>query len=73
MAGNITNELVGKLGMKNLSKGIRIEVLEDAVSVDLSLTMKYGYNIPAVSAKVSCIQSPYTKKSILHTKRGCRK
>ena len=52
MAGNITNELVGKLGMKNLSKGIRIEVLEDAVSVDLSLTMKYGYNIPAVSAKV---------------------
>ena len=52
MAGNITNELIGKLGMKNLSKGIRIEVLEDAVSVDLSLTMKYGYNIPAVSAKV---------------------
>ena len=28
MAGNITNELVSKLGMKNLSKGIRVEVLE---------------------------------------------
>ena len=24
MAGNITNELVGKLGMKNLSKGVKV-------------------------------------------------
>lgn len=52
MAGNITNELVGKLGMKNLSKGIRVEVLEGVVSVDVALHMKYGYNIPEVSAKV---------------------
>ena len=26
MYGNITNELVAKLGMKNLSKGVKIEV-----------------------------------------------
>ena len=26
MAGNITNELVGKLGMKNLSKGVKVDV-----------------------------------------------
>lgn len=52
MAGNITNELVGKLGMKNLSKGIRVEVLEGVVSVDVALHMKYGYNIPEVSSKV---------------------
>lgn len=52
MAGNITNELVGKLGMKNLSKGVRVEVLEGTVSVELALHMKYGYNIPAVSSKV---------------------
>ena len=26
MAGNITNELVSKLGMKNLSKGVKVEV-----------------------------------------------
>ena len=42
MAGNITNELVGKLGMKNLSKGVRVEVLEGAVSVELALHMQYG-------------------------------
>ena len=46
MAGNITNELVGKLGMKNLSKGVKVEVMEGVVSVDLTLNMKYGYNIP---------------------------
>lgn len=46
MAGNITNELVGKLGMKNLSKGVKVDVTEEHVSVDLSLNLKYGYNIP---------------------------
>lgn len=52
MAGNITNELVAKLGMKNLSKGVKVKVTEEGVYVDLTLVLKYGYNIPDVSAKV---------------------
>ena len=52
MAGNITNELVSRLGMKNLSKGIRVEVLEGIVNVDVALNISYGYSIPEVSAKV---------------------
>lgn len=52
MAGNITNELVGKLGMKNLSRGVKIDVTEEHVCVDISLYLEYGYNIPEVSAKV---------------------
>lgn len=52
MAGNITNELVRKLGMKNLSKGVKVDVTEDHVSVDLSLNLTYGYNIPQVSEAV---------------------
>lgn len=52
MAGNITNELVGKLGMKNLSKGVKVDVTEEHVSVDLSLNIEYGYNIPDVSERV---------------------
>ena len=51
-AGNITNELVGKLGMRNLSKGVKVDVTEEHVSVDLSLNLKYGYNIPEVCEKV---------------------
>lgn len=52
MAGNITNEIVSKLGMKNLSKGILVEVLDDEVKVDVAINISYGYNIPDVSAKV---------------------
>lgn len=52
MAGNITNELVGKLGMKNLNRDVKISVDDDHVSVELSLNMKYGYSIPDVSEKV---------------------
>ena len=52
MAGNITNELVSKLGMKNLSKGVRVEVLDGIVEVEVALNIAYGFAIPDVSAKV---------------------
>lgn len=52
MAGNITNELVGKLGMKNLSRGVKVDVLENVVCVDLALNIEYGYNILETSKKV---------------------
>lgn len=52
MAGNITNEIVSKLGMKNLSKGIMVEVLDDEVKVDVAINIAYGYSIPEVSQKV---------------------
>lgn len=52
MAGNITNELIGKLGARNLSKGVKVLVIERTVDVDLALHIKYGYNIMEVSEKV---------------------
>lgn len=52
MAGNITNELVSKLGMKNLSKGVKVDVAEETVSVEVALNISYGYSIPEVSEKV---------------------
>ena len=52
MAGNVTNELVAKLGMKNLAKGVKVEVLDSSVSVDLALILEYGQSIPVVCTKV---------------------
>ena len=52
MAGNITNEQIGKLGMKNLSKGVKVDVLEGIVTVSLALNLKYNYSIVEVSARV---------------------
>lgn len=52
MAGNITNELVSKLGMKNLAKGVRVHVEDKKVTVQLALNLEYGYNIPETSRTV---------------------
>ena len=52
MSGNVPNELVSKLGMKNLSKGVKVEVSPESVMIDLALEMKYGYSIPKVSEQV---------------------
>lgn len=52
MAGNITNEIVAKTGIKNLSKGVRVDVMDGIVTVHLNLNIKYGYAIPEVSGNV---------------------
>lgn len=52
MGGNITKELVSRLGMKNLSKGVRIEMEDNRVSVSVAINIVYGYEIPKVSGKV---------------------
>lgn len=52
MAGNITNELVSKLGKKNLAKGVKVEVVDNCVTVDVAVNIAYGYAIPEISAKV---------------------
>lgn len=52
LAGNMSNELIGKLGVKNLSKGVKVEVTEEHVSVNISMNLKYGYSIPDVCEKV---------------------
>ena len=52
MAGNLTNELIGKLGIKNLSKGVKVLVTGRSVDVDLALHIKYNYSIVKVSKDV---------------------
>lgn len=52
MAGGFTNELVGKFGVKNLSKGVKVEVQDDIAIVELAINMRYGYNIPKTCTQV---------------------
>lgn len=51
-AGNITKELMNKVGMKTIGKGVRVEVIESAVSVEIALIMEYGFNIPTTCKSV---------------------
>ncbi|MBO4834791.1 MAG: Asp23/Gls24 family envelope stress response protein [Lachnospiraceae bacterium] len=48
MAGGITNEIVAKLGRKNLAAGVNVSCVENVVKVILSLVIEVGYNIPGV-------------------------
>ena len=52
MAGNLTNEIIGKLGGKNMSKGVKVILSGDTVHVDMTINMMYGYSIPKVSKQV---------------------
>lgn len=52
MAGNITNELVSKLGKKSLSKGIRVKVEDGIVNVNVALNIAYGYSVPKTCKKI---------------------
>ena len=52
MSGNATKELISRLGMKSLSKGVKVDVLEGIVTVSLKLNLQYGYNVLEVSGKV---------------------
>ncbi len=52
LTGNISKELVAKLGKKNLSKGVKVDIIEGTVDVDLSLELEYGNSIKTVSENV---------------------
>lgn len=52
LCGRLTNEIISRQGIKNLSKGVRVEVLEGVVTVSLALILKYNYSIVNVTSKV---------------------
>ena len=52
LSGNITNELMSKVGVKKLTKGVKVVVVENNVTINLAVTMEYGFNIPATCTKV---------------------
>lgn len=46
LVGNITNEIVSKMGIKSLSKGIKVDMAEYTVTISVTVNLVYGYNIP---------------------------
>ncbi len=52
LSGKLTNELISKVGGKNLTRGVKVQVNGGNVKVDLSLSLNYGYNIPGTCSQV---------------------
>jgi uncharacterized alkaline shock family protein YloU len=50
--GNMTKELMSRMGMTRRSRGVKVVIDGNIVTVDLALIMKYGYNIPITSKQV---------------------
>lgn len=52
MSSGITGGITELLGMKNQSKGIKVELSEKEASVDIFLVMEYGSDIAEVGRQV---------------------
>ena len=52
LAANLGTDLAELLGKKTLSRGIRLEVAEENVTVDVNILVKYGHTIPVVGRAV---------------------
>ena len=52
MDGGWSGEIIAKMGIRDLSRGVTISIDDQQVSVNLRLNIRYGYSIPEVSKKV---------------------
>ena len=52
MAGNATRDLIEKLGVKSLTKGVKIQIEDQEVNVAMNVNLKYGYNVPETSTEI---------------------
>ncbi|MEG0874586.1 MAG: Asp23/Gls24 family envelope stress response protein [Clostridiales bacterium] len=65
MTGSIAGELVEKLGVKNFSKGIKVEIAEANVAISLSILVDFGVKIPDV-----CKEAQVTVKNAVESMTG---
>lgn len=52
MSGGVVGGIAERLGRKNLSTGVKVEVGETETAVDLSIIVDYGSRIPDVAATI---------------------
>ena len=52
IVGHTANELMSKVGMKKQIKGVKVDIIEKTVSVEIAVYLNYGFNIPATCNKV---------------------
>ena len=52
LGGGLGNDLAVVVGRKQLSRGVRLSVEDECVTVDVSIMVKYGYVVPDVAKAV---------------------
>ncbi|MBP5489733.1 MAG: Asp23/Gls24 family envelope stress response protein [Lachnospiraceae bacterium] len=52
LSGNLTKDVIGRNGIKNNSKGVKISLIDGRVATELSICVQYGYSVPRVAKNV---------------------
>ncbi|MCM3236962.1 Asp23/Gls24 family envelope stress response protein [Heyndrickxia oleronia] len=52
MRGNFASGVAEKLGRKNHGKGVKVDLTEEGILVDVYCTMNFGVSIPTVAGKI---------------------
>ncbi|MFB6465867.1 Asp23/Gls24 family envelope stress response protein [Cytobacillus sp. Hz8] len=52
MRGNFAAGVVERLGKKNHGKGVKVELSEEGIKVDVYCSMKFGVSIPTVAGQI---------------------
>ncbi|MBU8907731.1 Asp23/Gls24 family envelope stress response protein [Desertibacillus haloalkaliphilus] len=52
MRGNFASGVVERLGKKNHGKGVKVDLTEEGIIVDVSVVMIYGVAIPKVAEQI---------------------
>jgi uncharacterized alkaline shock family protein YloU len=52
LSSSITADLKELLGKKNMSKGVKLTIVDEVVSVECFVVVTYGYEIPVVAAAI---------------------
>lgn len=63
MSGSMTSGITEKLGKKNLSKGVKLEMVENEAVISLFILVEYGVNIPDLALAIQ----KEVKKSVENT------
>lgn len=67
MSGGVVDGFTEKLGRKNVTKGVKVEVGTEEAAIDLSVNIKFGYRIREV-----CEKMQQTVKNSVETMTGLK-
>ena len=52
LTGGVSRDIIAKLGKNSLANGVRVLIEEQLIKVDISIVVKFGYNILEVSREI---------------------
>lgn len=52
LVGSLVDDIAGLVGRKQIDRGVHVEIAENSLVIEITLTVEYGVNIPKVAWQV---------------------